>query len=127
MTAAVLTRGETSAGLVSVAAAVDGYLAGLPAAVGAAADADLLAEVRGLELVGRRLVSAWNVLLPEAERRGLPGAVAATSLTAMLQAMLQLSPQAAGRRVTAARDLGPRVTVTGEVLPPILPQTAAAV
>jgi len=110
MTAAVLTRGAASAGLVSVAAAVDGYLVGVPAAVGAAADADLLAEIRGLELAGRRLASAWNVLLPEVERRGLPGAVAATSLTGMVQAMLQLTAGrgAAGRGRAGSRPAGDR-------------------
>src|SRR6185437_14780153 len=48
-------------------------------------------------------------------------------VSAMLQAMLRLSPHAARQRVAAARDLGPRVTVTGDVLPPILPATAEAV
>ncbi|HEX4729124.1 MAG TPA: DUF222 domain-containing protein, partial [Jatrophihabitans sp.] len=127
MTAAVLTVGERSAALASVDAAVDGYLARLPAAMGVGSDADLLAEVRGLELASRRLASAWNVLLPEVERRGLPGSLSATSTAAMLQTMLRLSPHAAKRRVTAARNLGPRVTVTGEVLPPILPAAAEAV
>jgi hypothetical protein len=127
MAVAVLTVGEATAGLVSVGAAVDGYLGGLPAAAGVVSDADLLAEVRGLELASRRLASAWNVLLLEVERRGLPGRLSMPSVSVMLQAMLRLSRQAAKRRVTAARDLGPRVTVTGEVLPPILPETSAAV
>ena len=127
MTAAVLTAGGTTSGLASVDAAVDGYLAGLPVAVGVAAEADLLAEVRGLERAARRLASAWNVLLPEVERRGLPATLSMPSVSVLLQAMLRLSPQAAKRRVAAARDLGPRVTVTGEVLAPILPAVAKAV
>jgi hypothetical protein len=126
MTAAVLTSGELTLGLASVDAAVDDYLAELPVAVGAGSDADLLAEVRGLELAARRLASAWNVLLPEVERRGLPGSLSMTSMSAMLQAVLRLSPQAAKRRVAAARDLGPRVTVTGEQLDPVLPAVAEA-
>jgi hypothetical protein len=104
-------------GLASVDAAVDDYLAELPTAVGVAPEADLLAEVRGLELVARRLASAWNVLLPEVQRRGLPGSLSVPSVSVMLQSMLRLSPHAAARRAAAARDLGPRVTVTGEVLP----------
>src|SRR6185437_3922025 len=127
MTAAMLTVGEATAGLASVDAAVDGYLAELPGAAGVVSDADLLAEVRGLEMASRRLSSAWNVLLPEVERRGLPATLSMPSVSALLQAMLRLSPQAAKRRVTAARDLGPRVTVTGEVLAPILPAVAKAV
>jgi hypothetical protein len=127
MTAAVLTSGELTSGLSSVDAAVTGYLAELPTVLDVSSDADLLAEVRGLELASRRLASAWNVLLPEVERRGLPGLLAVTSMSAMLQGMLLLSPQAAKRRVAAARDLGRRVTVTGEVLAPILPSVAEAV
>jgi uncharacterized protein DUF222/HNH endonuclease len=127
MTAAVLTAGETTVGLGLVDAAVDNYLAELPTAIAAVPDAGVFAEIRELERVSRRLASVWNVVLPEAERRGLAGLVSATSLSAMLQAMLRLSPHAAGRRVAAARDLGPRVTMTGEQLPPILPQVADAV
>lgn len=127
MTTAVLAAGETTVGLNLVEGAVDNYLTELPAAVGFAADADLLAEMRELERVSRRLASMWNVLLPEVERRGLPRLVSATSLSAMLQAMLRLSPHTAARRVAVARDLGPRLSVTGEGLPPILPAAADAV
>ncbi|HJQ02976.1 MAG TPA: DUF222 domain-containing protein [Jatrophihabitans sp.] len=127
MTTAALTAGETTTGLGLVGAGVDDYLAELPVAVSAVTDAGLLAEMRELERVSRRLASVWNVLLPEAERRGLAGSLSATSLAAMLQAMLRLSPHAAARRVAAARDLGPRVTLTGEQLPPILPAVADAV
>src|SRR6185437_16112388 len=99
MTAAMLTAGERTSGLASVDAAVDGYLAELPTAVGVASDADLLAEIRGLELACRRLTAAWNALLPEVEHRGLPATVSATSTAAMLQAMLRLSPHTAKQRV----------------------------
>ena len=114
-------------GLDLVDGAVDSYLGELPVAVGAVTDAGLLAEIRQLERVSRRLASMWNVLLPEAERRGLARLVSATSLSAMLQAMLRLSPHAVARRVAAARDLGPRVSITGEPMPPILPAVADAV
>jgi hypothetical protein len=127
MTTGALTVGARSCGLDLVEGAVDSYLAELPAAVSLASDAGLLAEIHGLERASRRLVSMWNVLLPEVERRGLPRLVSATSLSAMLQAMLRLSPHAAGQRVAAAHDLGPRVSVTGEGLPPILPAVAGAI
>lgn len=126
MTTAVLTVGETTCGLALVDAAIDGYLAEQNA-FGSASDGELLAEIHGLEHACRRLSAMWNALLPEVERRGLPRVVSATSLSAMLQAMLRLSPHAAGRRVAAARDLGPRVSVTGEGLRPILPAVADAV
>lgn len=106
MTAAVLTAGQMTSGLASVAAAVDSYLIELPSAVGVGSDADLLAEIRGLEFASRRLASAWNALLPEVERRGLPGLVSATSTVAMLQAMLRLSP--AHREAAGSGGAGPR-------------------
>jgi hypothetical protein len=127
MTTAALTAGEVTTSLSLVGAAIDTYLTELPDAAGLATDADLLAETKGLELACRRLSAMWNALLPELERRGLHRMVSATSLSAMLQAMLGLSPQAAARRIAAARDLGPRVSVTGEALPPILPAVATAV
>ena len=42
-------------------------------------------------------------------------------------ATLIVSPHDAGRRVREARDLAPRVALTGELLPPLFQATAAAV
>ena len=126
MTTAAPTRDETTSGLTLVAAAIDGYLAS-SGAFEAATDGELLAEIRSLEHAGRRLLSMWNALLPVVERRALHRLVSATSLSTMLQAMLRLSPQAAARRIAAARDLGPRVGLSGQLLPAILPAVADAV
>ena len=126
MTTATLTLAEMTSGLTSVDAAIDGYLADGDA-FESATDGELLAEIHGLEHACRRLLSTWNALLPLVERRALHRAVSATSLSTMLQAMLRLSPQAAARRVAAARDLGPRVAMTGQALPAVLPAVAEAV
>jgi hypothetical protein len=40
--------------------------------------------------------------------------------------MLNLSPAEAGPRVTYATQLAPRRALTGEILAPVLPNTAAA-
>src|SRR6185437_13649044 len=45
---------------------------------------------------------------------------------AFLAGVLNLSPREAGQRVRHARHLGPRFTVTGERLPPLLPAAAVA-
>lgn len=119
MTTATLTLDEMTSGLTLVDAAIDGYLADREA-FESASDGELLAEIHRLEQACRRLLSMWNALLPVVERRALHRMVSATSLSAMLQAMLRLSPQAAARRVAAARDLGPRASVAGQALPPIL-------
>jgi hypothetical protein len=128
MTTAALTIGETTSGLGLVDGAVDRYAADVVGgAFDVASDGGLLAEIHGLERASRRLLSMWNALLPEVERRGLHRTVSATSLSSMLQAMLQLSPRVAARRVAAARDLGPRVSIAGQALPAILPSVATAV
>jgi len=43
------------------------------------------------------------------------------SASAVLQGVLRLSPHEAKQRVTAARTCGPRVTLTGQPLPPLRP------
>jgi len=48
------------------------------------------------------------------------------SVKQLLAGMLNLSPTEAGARVAHATQLAPRRTLTGEVLAPLLPETAAA-
>jgi hypothetical protein len=43
-----------------------------------------------------------------------------------LAGLLSLSPGESSRRVRQARELGPRITLTGDRLEPLLPATAAA-
>ena len=56
----------------------------------------------------------------------MPATVAARITPALLRAVLRLSPAEATARVRAAHGLGPRETVTGEVLPPVFAVLAAA-
>jgi len=110
-----------------LAAAVDSFLAEVAAgAVTRLSDADVLAEVRGLEVLRRRLSVADHALVAELDRRGLAATLAMKTTSGLLQGMLRLSPHEAKRRVDAGRVCGPRASLTGESLEPLLPELAAA-
>jgi hypothetical protein len=89
-------------------------------------DADVLAELRALEELRRRLATADHALIAENDRRGLVGRLVVPSTSALLQGVLRLSPYEAKHRVNAARACGPQAALTGEPLPPLRPQLAAA-
>ena len=84
-------------------------------------DADLLAEVRALEVARRRLQAADHRMVTGLVQRCLPEQLGTRSVANLLQAMLRLSPYEAKRRVLAAETCGPRVSLTGHALDPILP------
>lgn len=90
------------------------------------AEDELLSVVREVERARRRLEALEHRLIAEIDERNLPGKHSMPSTSAMLAAALNLSPREAGQRVRQARHLGPRITITGERLPPLLPATAAA-
>ncbi|MDZ7882505.1 MAG: DUF222 domain-containing protein [Mycobacterium sp.] len=58
--------------------------------------------------------------------RATPHEIGGKTWTDVLTTRDRLSATDAGRRITAARDLGPRHTMTGEVLEPVLAACAAA-
>jgi hypothetical protein len=120
--------GAVSAEFAALSAALDRYLDSVrDDLVSRSSDADVLAEVRGFEMLRRRLDSFDLDVLPELNRRGLPGVLGARGLSDLLQGMLRLSATAAKRRVEAVAALGSQVAVSGEVLVPQLPVTAGAV
>jgi hypothetical protein len=88
-------------------------------------DVDVLAELRELELLRRRLAVADHALIGEVDRRGLAGQLVMATTSAVLQGLLRLSPHEAKRRVEAARACGPRQALSGQPLPPCRPQLAA--
>jgi hypothetical protein len=108
--------------------------AGLSVAVGECAgvsllsldEAELLAVMREVECARRRLEALEYRLVAEVEERNLAGKFVMRSTGALLAGVLNLSPREAGERVRHARHLGPRITVTGERLAPLLPVAAAA-
>lgn len=107
----------------------------LRASVDALLSADLTATsseqytevVTELETERRRLEAVDQRMLAELVERGLAGEYCRYSPADLLVTLLQVAPTEAKARVERARDLGPRRTITGLPLEPILPATADAV
>jgi len=74
---------------------------------------------REVEAMGRRLAIADYALVDEIEVRDLPGRYLTRNAAGMLSALLRITPHEAHARVKEARQLGPRTTVSGEVLAPV--------
>lgn len=122
-----LDDGTATSALLACAGTIEAYLTGISTGLfEQSSDGDLIAEIHELEALGRRMQVAWHSLIEQAGRRGLPARTGTSTVSALLQNMIQLSPSEAKRRVTAAAELGLRVGTTGEILPPLLPAVAAA-
>jgi hypothetical protein len=122
----LLLSGVVSAGQVALSDAVGSYLGELADTVAKSSDADLIAEIRELEVLRRRLAAADHLLVAALERRGIAGVVGPSTTSELLQDVLRLSPREANARVRAAEALGPRTGLTGGVLGPLRPATAEA-
>ncbi|MDT4956777.1 MAG: hypothetical protein QOD31_576 [Pseudonocardiales bacterium] len=112
------------------AAALALYEAGVTALITVAqanpTGASILQLLRGLETGRNRLATAEHALIADAEAQGLPHEHACPSTPNWLSQLLRINPAEATARVKAAADLGPRRGLTGEQLPPIFEQVAAA-
>ena len=86
----------------------------------------VLGLLRGLESQRNRLACAEHALIAGAQALGLAHEHACPSTANLLSQVLRISPNEATLRVKAAADLGPRRGLSGEVLPPIFDQVAAA-
>ncbi len=123
----VLTGGAVSGALTALDAASSGYLSEVQAGLfGGLSDADLLAELRGRELMSRRQAVADQQLLAELDRRGIASQLSMPSTAAVLQAMLRLSPHEAKKRVQDAAMFASQLSTTGEMLAPMRPLVAQA-
>jgi hypothetical protein len=119
--------GAASAALADVIGELSCYLDDVSAGLfGKLADADVLAELRELEVLRRRLAVVDHALIAELGRRALAGRLVLGSTSELLQAALRLSPHQANRRVRASELCGPRWSLTGEQLETLLPEVAAA-
>ena len=87
---------------------------------------ELLELARGVEVQRRRLPVADYALIGELDARAVAGELACASTAALLMQLLRITPGEAKARVRAAGDLGARRTLTGDLLPPMLPAVAAA-
>jgi Domain of unknown function (DUF222) len=89
-------------------------------------DTGLQDQVRDIEAVSRMLHAVMLETVAELEFRNLAASTGFGTTKRLLAGMLQLSATEAGTRVTHATQLTGRRTLSGEVLPPVLPNTAAA-
>ncbi|MDQ2882089.1 MAG: HNH endonuclease [Actinomycetota bacterium] len=89
-------------------------------------DAGLPDQVRDIESVSRMVHSVMLDAVGELESRNIAVTAGFRNTKQLLAGMLNLSPTEAGTRVTHAGLLASRRALTGEVLAPLLPDTAAA-
>ena len=87
---------------------------------------ELTSTLQRLETLSRRLDAGVRGLVAEIDRRGVAGEYGAASTLDLLRQLLLVSTQEASARVHQARDLAPRVELTGELLPPLFGTVAAA-
>src|SRR6476661_9972480 len=89
-------------------------------------DAGLPEHVRDIEAVSRMVYSVMLDTVAELESRNIAVTAGFRNTKQLLAGMLNLSPTEAGTRVTHATQLASRRALTGEILAPLLPNTAAA-
>jgi Domain of unknown function (DUF222) len=87
---------------------------------------ELLNVLDRVEVLTRRLPVVGHRVLSRLAAEANPHDLGATSLANLLAGRARISRAEARRRVDTAKDLGPRVALTGEVLAPHLAKTAAA-
>src|SRR5947209_6434924 len=119
-----MDAGPVADSLALVRAGVDGLLA---ASLSSSSSVEVATLLSSLETERRRLEAVDQRVLAEVTERGIAGDYARTSPADLLVTTLRVSPAEARARLARARDLGPRRSVVGEVLDPILPTAAAAV
>ncbi len=89
-------------------------------------DAGLPDRVRDIESVSRMVYSVMLDTVAELDSRSIAATAGFRDTKQLLAGMLNLSPTEAGTRVAHAAQLASRRTLTGEVLAPLLPNTAEA-
>ncbi len=87
---------------------------------------DLLALTRAVETQRRRLPAVDHQLINEIDARGVAVRVGARSTASLLRDVLRLSPGEAAGRVRDASRFGPGESLSGQPIPAIFPQVAAA-
>src|SRR4051812_11148721 len=90
------------------------------------APTELASVLESLEVERRRLDALDQRLLAAASEVHLAGEFGRPGLTDVLTELLRIDHREAKGRVSRAIDLGPRRSLTGEPLEPLLPTAAAA-
>jgi hypothetical protein len=86
--------------------------------------ADKVAVWQRFETIRNQLPLVDHRLIADAESNDLPGEYCCSTLSQFLVRVLQLSHGEAASRVRAAAGLGPRLSMLGEKLEPVLPRLA---
>jgi hypothetical protein len=86
----------------------------------------LLDFTRDVERHVRRTVTVQHAAVAELDARRSAGDTGHHSTAALLCDLLRIDPGQARRRIRDAAEFGPRRGLSGEPLPPVLPQTADA-
>jgi hypothetical protein len=102
------------------------YLDGLRAALSGLDDKGIAQALRDIEVLSRQAYSVMLDVVGEVEARGLAAREGFGGTARLLAGMLRLSAGEARARVEQAAAVGPRRGLTGQMLPPQLPVTAAA-
>ena len=87
---------------------------------------ELLTLLGDLEVLRRQLPVLEHAAIARLDREATPKDMGAKSLKAVLMTRLRISGTEAKRRLKDAAELGPRVGLTGEPLPPLLEEVAEA-
>jgi hypothetical protein len=120
----------SSASAQDVVAAYAELDAALDKVLGLSTDAlshsDLVVLMGRLERIVRRAPAVAHPMINRLLAEASPEALGGKSLADVLCTGLRISKSEATRRIADARDLGPRTTVTGEVLEPVLARTSGA-
>ncbi|MGN6606687.1 MAG: DUF222 domain-containing protein, partial [Jatrophihabitans sp.] len=93
---------------------------------GQLSDDEFIDLARDLEALRRSLGTVDDAVVTDVERRELPHKQLTRTTAGFLSALWRLTAGEARQRVTAARQCGPRVTFSGEPLPPLRPHLAQA-
>ncbi len=88
--------------------------------------AELVSVMDEMQTLGCQLPNLWHRTLASLTSRCTPKEMGAKSWKEVLSVRWRISRGEANRRLTDAALLGPRQTLTGEPLEPVLPATAAA-
>lgn len=113
-----------------VSSAIDAIMAGVAALQAATVDElshpEIVAEMARLTTVAWTLPAVEHLLLQRLVGETEPCRLGESSWKKVLTTALRISASEAGRRLRESEVLGPRCTMTGELLPPVWEATAAA-
>jgi hypothetical protein len=119
-----VVSGEFDQALAQLTCGVDALL---DADLSALEEASLVQALRSFEGQRRRLEAVEHRLVKQANDTHLPSSCATRTVAGVLATVLRIDVREARLREARALDCGPRATLTGDPLEPVLPLVAAAV